>query len=123
MTRCPARARESARPTVVVDLPSPAGVGDIAETRTTLPWGAGATSRAGSIFALNRPYTSSASSLIPAAAAISAMGRMVDSRAISRSLLTFFSDIFVLQLADTIRPSRFAAACSFHQVVEWTTGI
>ncbi|MCY1233515.1 hypothetical protein D9M72_460610 [compost metagenome] len=56
----PARARESARPTVVVDFPSPAGVGDIAETSTTLPgrrFGApaGSISFAGSIFALYRP--------------------------------------------------------------------
>ena len=33
----PVREKASARPTVVVDLPSPAGVGDIAETSTSLP--------------------------------------------------------------------------------------
>ncbi len=57
ITLCPARAKESASPTVVVDLPSPAGgVGDMAETSTTLPGGAfpwgGSTSLARLILAL-----------------------------------------------------------------------
>jgi len=37
IVRWPCRVKASARPTVVVDLPSPAGVGDIAETSTSLP--------------------------------------------------------------------------------------
>ena len=58
ITLWPARARESASPTVVVDLPSPAGVGDIADTSTTLPGARDGppavepASLAGSIFAL-----------------------------------------------------------------------
>ena len=92
ITLWPARARESASPTVVVDLPSPAGVGDIAETSTTLPGARGGppavepASFAGSIFALYRPWKSRASALIPAAAAISSIGRIVARCAISRSL-------------------------------------
>src|SRR5690625_6404243 len=35
MVRWPCREKASARPTVVVDLPSPAGVGDMAETSTS----------------------------------------------------------------------------------------
>ena len=37
MVRWPISENASARPTVVVDLPSPAGVGDIAETSTRRP--------------------------------------------------------------------------------------
>src|SRR5699024_11567875 len=37
IVRWPCRVNASARPTVVVDFPSPAGVGDIAETSTSRP--------------------------------------------------------------------------------------
>ncbi len=43
--RRPIRFRPCARPTVVVDLPSPSGVGLIADTTTYLPRGLAASTR------------------------------------------------------------------------------
>ena len=53
--------RPSTRPTVVVVLPSPAGVGLMPLTRTSLPDGRSARLAmwVGEIFALKRPYDSS----------------------------------------------------------------
>ena len=75
------------RPTVVVVLPSPAGVGLMAVTSTSLPSGFPARrAKARSlILALYRPYSSSSSSWMPSSAAISAMGRSVVLCAISMS--------------------------------------
>ena len=80
--------RPWARPTVVVDLPSPSGVGVIAVTTTYLPRGRSASRRriASSVtLAFVGPYSSSSSSAIPRSRAISTIGRGVTERAISRS--------------------------------------
>ena len=57
MARLPMRFRPSPRPTVVVVLPSPAGVGLIAVTRISLPSGLSCTDLMNSaeIFALSWP--------------------------------------------------------------------
>src|SRR5512135_2022967 len=84
----PMRFSASPRPTVVVVLPSPAGVGLMPVTSTSAPSGRLSTEsmKLVLIFALWRPYGSSASSGIFSFAAISAIGRSLVSRAISRSL-------------------------------------
>src|SRR4051794_34478401 len=77
-----------ARPTVVVDLPSPSGVGVMAVTTTYRPRGRSASSLviASSVtFALVGPYSSSSLSAIPRPWAMSTIGRGVTPRAISRS--------------------------------------
>ena len=77
----------SPRPTVVVVLPSPAGVGLIAVTSTSLPFGRAfrLSMYSSEILALWRPYWSSASSGIPSRAATSVIGFMVAAWAISIS--------------------------------------
>src|SRR5688572_31907263 len=82
------RLRPSLRPTEVVVLPSPAGVGLIAVTRISLPSGLSAwvTIQSIAILALVRPYGSSASSGMPSLAAISPIGFILAWRAISISV-------------------------------------
>ncbi len=86
IVRFPARASESASPTVSVDLPSPAGVGETPETSTTWPSRPAGGRPSTSILALYRPYSSRASRGMPTLAATSSMGRRVADWAISRSL-------------------------------------
>src|SRR3954463_5088600 len=84
----PIRLRPWASPTVVVDLPSPRGVGVIAVTTTYLPRGFVVSSRsipASVILALVWPYGSISSSCSPRSWATSRIGRGVTDRAISRS--------------------------------------
>src|SRR5262245_40497114 len=86
---CPTTFRPWPSPTVVVDLPSPSGVGVIAVTTTYLPRGRSASTRriASSVtLAFDRPYSSISSSRSPRSVATSAMGRGVTERAISRSV-------------------------------------
>ena len=83
----PMRLSASPRPIVVVVLPSPAGVGLIAVTRTSLPSGRSASEsrKSRSSLAMWLPWKSSASSGMPTCPAISAMGRMRLARAMARS--------------------------------------
>src|SRR5436190_10089929 len=84
----PIRLRPWASPTVVVDLPSPSGVGLIAVTTTYLPRGFAASSRsipARVTLALVCPYGSISSPWRPRSWATSMIGRGVTARAISRS--------------------------------------
>src|SRR6266851_140317 len=76
------------RPTVVVVLPSPNGVGVIAETTTYLALGRPASSSIASslILATSCPYGSSRCAPMPILAAISGIGSSFARRAISRSL-------------------------------------
>src|SRR6185295_31026 len=77
-----------ARPTVVVDFPSPRGVGVMAVTTTYLPRGRSASRRvmASNVsLAFVGPYSSSSSGRLPSSAAMSAIGRGLTPRAISRS--------------------------------------
>ena len=96
--RRPMRLRASARPTVVVVLPSPAGVGLTAVTRISLPPAAGtpppatgsrpatAGSALAAILAIKCPCGSMSVSASPSPAAIARMGRNVAARAISMSV-------------------------------------
>ena len=88
MVRVPSAFSASPRPMVVVVLPSPAAVGLMPVTRTRRPCGrvAWAVTKAGSIFALYLPKGISASSGMPARAAMAPMGCRVAARAISRSV-------------------------------------
>ena len=83
--RTPIRFRPWARPTVVVVLPSPSGVGVIAVTTISLPSGRSVrrSYASGETFALYVPYSSISSSLRPRSRAIWVIGRSVASRAIS----------------------------------------
>src|SRR5690606_35166314 len=85
----PIRFSPSLRPTVVVVLPSPAGVGVIAVTRIRRPSGRSATSLTKSrlILAMCLPYGSTARSGTSSLAAISPIGSRVAARAMSMSLL------------------------------------
>src|SRR5579859_1086800 len=76
------------RPTVVVVLPSPSGVGVIAETTTYLALGRPASSSIASslILATSCPYGSSRCGPMPMRWAISGIGRSFALRAISRSV-------------------------------------
>jgi hypothetical protein len=75
--RLPIRRNACARPIDVVVLPSPAGVGVIAETRINLPRFFPACSSASRrTFALSRPYGSRCSAEIPRSVATSAIGRI-----------------------------------------------
>ena len=88
LPRCAPRAW--LRPTVVVVLPSPSGVGVMAVTTMYLPLGA-PFNRSRTYrwtFALYLPYSSSSSGKIPASAAILSMGSGFAAWAISRSLGT-----------------------------------
>src|SRR5204862_48383 len=83
----PIRLRPWASPTVVVDLPSPSGVGLIAVTTTYLPRGFAASSRsipARVTLALVCPYGSISSAWRPRSRATSMIGRGVTERAIGR---------------------------------------
>src|SRR5215212_6774610 len=85
---CPIAFSPCASPTVVVDLPSPSGVGEIAVTSTYLPRGRSASRRSipsSVTFAFHGPYSSSSSSWIPRSRATPAIGRGLTERAISRS--------------------------------------
>src|SRR5438552_2685398 len=75
------------RPTVVVVLPSPSGVGVIAETTTYLAFGRSASSSMASslILATSLPYGSRRCGSMPMRAAMSGIGRRRALRAISRS--------------------------------------
>ena len=84
----PIRFRPWASPTVVVDLPSPSGVGLIAVTSTYLPRGFSRSRRsmpARMILAFADPYGSISSSRSPSSRATSTIGRGLTDRAISRS--------------------------------------
>ena len=86
VTSLPMRLRPSARPMVVVVLPSPAGVGVIAVTSTSLPGFRSVSSiSAGSILALYRPYCSTYFSSTWALCAISMIGFISHCCAISMS--------------------------------------
>ena len=81
----PSRVRASPSPTVVVVLPSPAGVGETAVMRISRPWrrgGSEPSTRSG-IFALKRPYGSILSGSMPSRSAIVAIGSGVAAWAIS----------------------------------------
>src|SRR5688572_32609281 len=89
MARLPILRKASPRPTVVVDLPSPAGVGVIAVTSTSMP---SAPARSRSIvsmrtLALDEPYSSRSSGPRPSVAATAVTGCSRASRAISMSVL------------------------------------
>ena len=85
-TFLPMRRIPSARPIVVVVLPSPAGVGVMAVTSISLPSSFFVSlSIERSIFALYLPYCSKYFSSIPAAAAISVIGFILQLWAISMS--------------------------------------
>src|SRR5699024_12348829 len=86
ITFLPILLKASLKPTVTVDLPSPAGVGFIAETRTILDFSLSPSSLWMSTFALYFPYISNASSGIPAFSAISCIGCSVAWDAISWSV-------------------------------------
>src|ERR1700693_4455795 len=88
VARLPMYDRAWPRPTVVVVLPSPSGVGVIAETTTYLAFGRSASSSIASslIFATSYPYGSSRCGPMPIWAAISGMGCSLARRAISRSV-------------------------------------
>src|SRR4026208_418473 len=84
----PTTLRPWASPTVVVDLPSPSGVGVMAVTTTYLPRGRSASSRviaSSRTLALVGPESSRPPSAIPSSPARSTIGRGVTERAISRS--------------------------------------
>ena len=85
MVWCPMWFMASARPIDVVVLPSPAGVGLMAVTRTSLPLRGASASEWMSTLALVRPYGSIMSSVRPARAATSAMGSIWAPWAISMS--------------------------------------
>ena len=84
----PIRFNPSPRPTVVVVLPSPAGVGLIAVTRIRLPSGlpSCALMNSADTFALSCPKGSMSSNPIPIFAPISWIGCLFAARAISISL-------------------------------------
>ena len=85
MAFCPSFANASVKPMSVVDLPSPAGVGDTPVTTTSLP-GLPDGTWVMSTLAMCLPYGMSASSLTPACAAMSAMGASSWAWAISTSV-------------------------------------
>src|SRR6266542_3570687 len=76
--RAPTRQSAWPSPMVIVVLPSPAGVGVIAETTTSLPSGRAfrAWSAGSSALALARPYGTHSSSVSPSSRATSAIGRV-----------------------------------------------
>src|SRR5215468_6799022 len=76
--RAPMRARAWPMPMVMVVLPSPAGVGVIEETTTSLPsgWSRRAARADRSSLALSRPYGSHSSAPSPSSRAMSAIGRV-----------------------------------------------
>src|SRR5436190_6915471 len=88
VARLPMCPRASPRPTVVVVLPSPSGVGVIAETTTYFARGRSFSSSiaASFTFATSCPYGSSRCGSIPMRAAISGIGLSFALRAISRSV-------------------------------------
>ena len=77
--RFPMCARPCVRPTAVVDLPSPAGVGVMAVTTISLPRPSADGNASNGTFALSRPYGSRSSGLRPRSAATLASGRTCDS--------------------------------------------
>ena len=83
----PMRFSASPSPTVVVVLPSPAGVGETAVTRMSLPSSPRAPVSANerSIFALSWPYGISVSEDRPSDSPICEMGRTLAARAMSMS--------------------------------------
>src|SRR5438093_9003418 len=87
IARFPSRRSPSARPIVVVDLPSPAGVGVIAVTRTSAPSGRALARSIASqrIFALELPYGSRSPPFNPRASPIAWIGWSFTARAISMS--------------------------------------
>ena len=88
--------RPSARPTVVVVLPSPAGVGVMAVTSTSLPSGRTVSFRNRlSIFALYLPYCSRYASSTPHASAMAVIGRGLASWAISMSLFRAMAPVLL----------------------------
>src|SRR5690348_482000 len=88
VARLPILPSASPRPTVVVVLPSPSGVGVIAETTTYFAFGFERSSSIASslILATSCPYGSSKWAPMPILAAISGIGRSRARRAMSRSL-------------------------------------
>src|SRR3989442_15658721 len=94
------------RPTVVVVLPSPSGVGVIAETTTYLAWGRPLSSSIASslIFATSFPYGSRRCGPMPILAATSGIGSKRAWRAICRSV---GNSTFTTQLLSfSSRPAR-----------------
>src|SRR5581483_3807579 len=88
VARLPILLSASPRPTVVVVLPSPSGVGVIADTTTYFAFGRSLSSSIASsfTFATSCPYGSSRCWPMPIFAAISGMGSNFARRAISRSV-------------------------------------
>ena len=88
VARLPICRKPCPSPTVVVVLPSPSGVGVIAETTTYFAVGRSASSSiaAGLTFTTSSPYGSSRWRGIPISAATSSSGLSAAPRAISRSL-------------------------------------
>jgi hypothetical protein len=88
----PIRAKASPKPTVVVVLPSPAGVGDMAVTKTILAFAAGVLILT---FALKCPNGISSSCLSPSFSAICVMGSIFAAWAISMSERMDFSPLII----------------------------
>src|SRR5690242_17750533 len=88
VARLPILPRASPRPTVVVVLPSPRGVGVIADTTTYFAFGRSFSSSIASslIFATSWPYGSRRCGSMPILAATSGIGMRCALRAISRSV-------------------------------------
>ncbi len=82
---------------MVVDFPSPAGVGVIAVTSTSAPsgWSRRRAMAGQPTLALWRPYGSSSAGVSPTAAPISWIGLSVTVRAISRSCLPMSAQAFL----------------------------
>src|SRR5262245_19511909 len=99
MARLPIRLRPSPRPTVVVVLPSPAGVGLMAVTSMSLPslFFCAALMKSNDTLALYGPKLSRASAGMPRPLPISAIGFIFASRAISISDFTAMSSLLLLR--------------------------
>src|SRR5262249_40727474 len=103
MARLPIRLRPSPRPTVVVVLPSPAGVGLMAVTRMSLPslFFCAALMSSNDTLALYGPKLSRASAGMPIFLPISAIGFIFASRAISISDFTAMTSLLRIR-ADAV---------------------
>src|SRR5262245_13147370 len=115
MAFLPMRLRPSPRPTVVVVLPSPAGVGLIAVTRISLPSGLPFidSTKSMEILALVWPKGRNCSSGIPSFAATSRIGFSLASRAISISLPTFLdTDADSLNYESLVQAGPYSAGYS-----------
>ena len=100
----PAKLSASAKPTVTVDLPSPAGVGLIDVTKINLPSPSWRADSSTEILALSRPYGSHSAAVKPAFSAIFSIGQTSAACAISISVcipryhLIFFSNRLITNI-------------------------